>query len=99
MVDYKRRDASGQHADFGMGRRYLRMAMCLMRTSQVYLPPDLRKGDYAPEEKASYYLMNWPYLRGKWKKVGALEEAFALNRPLGLWRQIVQELYGIKLKL
>jgi len=49
----------------------LRMGMFLMRTSQVYLPPDLRKGDYAPEEKASYYLMNWPYLRGKWKKVGA----------------------------
>jgi len=99
MVDYKRRDASGQHADFGMGRRYLRMAMCLMRTSQVYLPPDLRKDDYTPEEKASYYLMNWPYLREKWKKVGALEEAFESNRPLGLWRLIVQELYDIKLKI
>ena len=99
MTDYKRRDASGQHADFGIGRRYLRMAMCLMRTSQVYLPPDLRKGDYVLEDKASYYLTNWPYLRGKWRKVDALEEAFALNRPLGLWRQIVQELYDIKLKL
>jgi len=99
MNDYKRRDASGQHANFGMGRRYLRMAMCMMRTSQVYLPPDLRTDDYTLEEKASYYLMNWPYLRAKWKKVGALEEAFVLNRPLGLWRQIVQELYDIKLKL
>ena len=99
MVDYKRRDASGQHADFGMGRRYLRMAMCLMRTSQVYLPPDLRKDDYTPEEKASYYLINWPYLREIWKKVGVLEEVFASNRPLGLWRLIVQELYDIKLKL
>ncbi|MCP4235966.1 MAG: IS110 family transposase, partial [Aestuariibacter sp.] len=36
MSDYKRRDAAGQHADFGMTRRYLRMAMCLMRTSQIY---------------------------------------------------------------
>ena len=99
MADYKRRDASGQHADFGMGRRYLRMALCLMRTSQVYLPPDLRKDDYTPVEKAGYYLMSWPYLREKWKKVGALEEAFASDRPLGLWRQIVQELYDIKLKL
>jgi len=99
MVDYKRRDASGQHADFGMGRRYLRMAMCLMRTSQVYLPPDLRKDDYALEDRASYYLVNWPYLRAKWNKVGALDEAFANNRPLGLWRLIAQELYDIKLKL
>ena len=36
-LDYKRRGAQGQHADFGMSRRYLRMAMCLMRTSQTYL--------------------------------------------------------------
>ena len=99
MADYKRRNASGQHADFGIGRRYLRMAISLMRTSQVYLPPNLRKGDSKPQQRAGYYLTNWPYLRQKWEKVGALEAAFANNRPLGLWRQIVQELYDIKLKL
>jgi len=99
MADYKRRDASGQHADFGIGRRYLRMAINLMRTSQVYLPPNLRKDDSTLQKRAGYYLMSWPYLKEKWKKVGALEAAFANNRPLGLWRQIVQELYDIKLKL
>jgi hypothetical protein len=99
MTDYKRRDASGQHADFGIGRRYLRMGMSLMRTSQIYLPPRLRRADTAPEERAGYYLTSWPYLKEKWKKVGALEAAFAENRPLGLWRQIVQELYDITLKL
>jgi hypothetical protein len=99
MNDYKRRDASGQHADFGIGRRYLRMALNLMRTSQVYLPPDLREDEYALEKRAGYYLMSWPYLKEKWKKVGALEAAFANNRPLGLWRQIVQDIYDIKLKL
>jgi transposase len=99
MADYKRRDASGQHADFGMGRRYLRMAMSLMRTSQVYLPPRLRKADATLQERAGYYLMTWPYLRDKWKKLDALEAAFTKDRPLGLWRQIVQELYEIKLKL
>jgi hypothetical protein len=99
MADYKRRDASGQHADFGMGRRYLRMAMSLMRTSQIYLPPGLRKADAMLQERAGYYVMSWPYLRDKWKKFGALEAAFAKDRPLGLWRQIVQELYDIKLKL
>jgi len=99
MSDYKRRDACGQHADFGIGRRYLRMARCLMRTSQVYLPAHLRKGDGTLEERAGYYLMGWPYVRDKWKKAGALEAAFSKDRPLGLWRQIVQELYDIKLKL
>jgi hypothetical protein len=97
-IDYKRRDASGQHADFGMGRRYLRMAMSLMKTSQVYLPPRLRKADTAPEERAGYYLTTWPFLRDKWKKTGAIEVAFAKDRPLGLWRQIVQKLYDITLK-
>ncbi len=99
MADYKRRDASGQHADFGIGRRYLRMAMCLMRTSQIYLPYRLRKAEAKLEERASYYLMTWPYLRGKWKKLGALKAAFSKDRPLGQWRRIVQELYDIKLKL
>ena len=99
MKDYKRRDASGQHADFGIGRRYLRMAMSLMRTSQIYIPSRLRKTESTLEERAGYYLMSWPYLREKWKKYGALEAAFAKDRPLGLWRRIVQELYDIKLKL
>ncbi len=99
MIDYKRRDACGQHAEFGIGRRYLRMAICLMRTSQVYLPPHLRKAEATMEERAGYYLMSWPYVKDKWKKVGALEAAFSKDRPLGLWRQIVQELYDIKLKL
>lgn len=99
MADYKRRDGSGQHADFGIGRRYLRMAMSLMRTSQIYLPPRLRRADTASQERAGYYLMSWPLLRDKWKKAGALEIAFAKDRPLGLWRQIVQKLYDITLKL
>ncbi len=57
------------------------------------------KGDDTSEQWASYYLMSWPYLRDKWKKVGAHEAAFAKNRPLGIWRQFVQGVYDIKLKL
>lgn len=99
MSDYKRRDAAGQHADFSIARRYLRMAMCLMRNSQVYLPPRLRKKDTKPEERASYHLMTWPYLRDKWQKLDALKAAFAEDRPLGRWRNMVQDLYDIKLTL
>jgi len=99
MTDYKRRDSAGQHADFGIARRYLRMAMCLMRTSQIYLPSRLRKKDALPEERVGYYLMRWPYLRDKWQKLDALEAAFAEDRPLGRWRNMVQGIYDIKLKL
>jgi transposase len=99
MADYKRRDAAGQHADFGMARRYLRMAMCLMRTSQIYLPSRLRKKGVDMQQRSSYYLMTWPYIREKWYKLGALEATFEKDRPLGQWRYMVQELYEIKLKL
>jgi transposase len=99
MVDYKRRDAGGQHADFGMGRRYLRIAMCLMRTSQIYLPKRLRNKKVKPEERSSYYLMIWPKLVEKWQRHDALEAAFERDRPLGQWRKMVQDLYGIKLTL
>ncbi len=100
MADYKRRDAAGQHADFGMGRRYLRTAMCLMRTSSIYVPPRLRSSaDATPEERAGYFLMSWPLLREKWNKADAVDAAFDKNNPLGRWRNMVQELYEIKLKL
>ena len=98
-LDYKRRKAAGQHADFGMGRRFLRMAISLMQTSQIYLPAHLRTAEAKPQERAGYYLAVWPQLRDKWNKVDALKVAFAKHNPLGQWRLIVQELYGIKLKL
>jgi transposase len=98
-ADYKRREAEEQHADFGIGRRLIRMSMCLMKTSQVYMPPRLRKSKTKPEERVAYYIENWPRLREKWKKVGALKIAFEKESPLGQWRNMVQELYDIKLKL
>jgi transposase len=99
MADYKRREVAEQHADFGIGRRFLRTAMCLMRTSQIYMPQRLRNTEIKPEERAGYYLTTWPSLREKWNKAGALEAAFEKDRPLGRWRSMVQELYEIKLKL
>ena len=99
LDDYKRRQANGQHADFGMARRFLRTALSLMRTAQIYLPAHLRNVNTKPHERAGYYLSVWPYLRDKWNKIGALKMAFEKNRPLGQWRHIIQELYDIKLKL
>jgi len=99
MADYKRRDANGQHADFGMARRYLRIAMSLMRNSQIYLPQNLRNKHTKPEHRADYYQMMWPYLKDKWAKLDALETAFSDDSPLGKWRNMVQELYEIKLTL
>ena len=99
MSDYKRRDAQGQHADFGMARRYLRMALGMMRTYQTYLPKRLRSTKIDKKERAEYYLTAWPKLREKWHKASSLDIAFDKNMPLGQWRNIVQELYETELKL
>lgn len=99
MSDYKRRDAQGQHADFGMARRYLRMALYLMRSHQTYLPPKYRNTNVKMEKRAEYYLMAWPKLYEKWQRANALDIAFNNEMPLGQWRNMIQELYGIELKL
>ncbi len=98
-VDYQRRDAREQHADFGMARRFLRMAMCLMRTHQSYLPKRLRSQQCKMEERSHYYHKTWPLLKDKWRRVKMLDIAFDKKNPLGQWRNIIQELYGIKLSL
>jgi len=36
---------------------------------------------------------------GKWRKYDAHRVAFAPDNPLGQWRNMVQELYEIKLKI
>ena len=55
MLDHKRRNAQKQHADFGIARRYLRTAMCLMRTYQIYLPERLRNRHIDQNERIEYY--------------------------------------------
>jgi transposase len=96
--DHARRAANGQHADFGIGRRYLRMAIRLMRNHEIYKPKALRDHSDLEALKA-YYLKTWPYLVAKWKKVGALDAAFDKNNPLGQWRECVQSVYHIDLPL
>jgi transposase len=98
MEDHRRRSAGGQHADFGMARRFLRIAMRLMRTGECYVPPELQHGA-SVEELREYYLHLWPKLLDKWVKAKAVETAFASENPLGQWRNMIQEIYEIKLPL
>jgi transposase len=96
--DHRRRGAGGQHADFGMARRFLRTGMNLMRTGQCYLPAELREHP-DPEALKAYYLKSWERLHKMWKKAGVLEEAFDPRHPLGQWRECIQTLYEIELPL
>jgi len=98
MEDHRRRGANGQHADFGMAKRFLRISMRLMLETQAYVPAVLREqGD--KDKLRIYYLNSWELLRRKWKQTGALEVAFNSKNPLGKWRDCIQELYEINLPL
>ena len=97
MADHKRRDANGQNANLGIARRYLRIAMHMMRFSHIYLPPEMRM-DATSEERAKYYVSVWPRLLEKWKRYDAHEVAFASENPLGQWRDMVKSIYKITLK-
>jgi transposase len=96
--DHRRRGANGQHADFGMARRYLRIGMRLMRHTECYIPDPLRR-DPNPDQLRAYYLDIWPRLLDIWRKSGALETAFDPANPLGQWRECIQVIYGIELPL
>jgi hypothetical protein len=99
MDDHHRRDAAGQHANYGIARRYLRIGMHLMRNSTAYLPPTLRGANVPVEARVEYYQIFWPYLLDKWKKYGAHKIAFAPENPLGEWRNMIQDLYEIEMKM
>lgn len=97
MADHERRDANGQHANFGIARRYLRIAMHMMKNSHIYLPQEVRSGPLA--KRGAYYEEIWPSLLIKWKKYKAHEVAFDPENPLGKWRASMQRVYGINLKI
>ena len=98
MADHKRRDAAGQHANYGIARRYLRIGMHMMRHWHIYLPQDLRESSTF-EARREYYQVTWPYLLDKWKRYDAHEVAFACDNPLGQWRDMVQDVYNITLRI
>lgn len=99
MADHRRREAAGQHANYGIARRYIRIGMRLMRNSEIYLPPSLRGSHTPVEKRVEYYQIFWPYLLQKWNKYDAQHVAFAPENPLGQWRNMIQELYRIDLKM
>ena len=100
-ADHHRRAANGQHADFGMARRYLRMGMRLMRNGECYIPPELRAptDEQTLQQLRTYYLQLWPKILDKWIKAKAVETAFHPDNPLGQWRERIEKIYDLKLPL
>ena len=59
-------------------------------------PFTLYSMNFASEEEAATAVA---YLLDKWRKYGAHHIAFAPENPLGQWRNMIQELYDIELKI
>jgi len=90
---------NGQHADFVISRRLLRISKDLMRRGSVYRPKELLDPNTPAQKLADYYQQLWPTLLGKWSGLLSWDHLFNPQNPLGQWRQIVQELYQICLPL
>lgn len=91
---------NGQHADFIMSKRLLRISKDLMRRGTVYRPKALLAPETLPGQLASYYSDLWPRLLSKWQLLrDRWAEVFGPNCPLGQWRQMAQQLYAISLPL
>ncbi len=97
--DATRRKLAAKAVDTAMARRFLRIARALAKNRFIYLPDQLRNNLPDTEARAQYILQSWPELLIKWKRLGMHKEAFAPDNPMGRWRIIVQQLYGIELPL
>ena len=88
---------NGQHADFVMSRRLLRISKDLMHRGCVYRPKALLDPNTSSAQLADYYQQLWPALLAKWSGLVSWDHLFASENPLGKWRQMAQELYQLSL--
>jgi transposase len=94
---YRQLLENGQHADFVISRRLLRISKDLMRRGAVYRPKELLDPNTPTQKLADYYQQLWPTLLDKWAGLVSWDHLFSPQNPLGQWRQMVQELYHLSL--
>ena len=51
----------------------------------------------ATEDRKAYYAKVWDQILIKWRNAGAIQQAFAAGAPLDQWRNMLNELYNLKL--
>jgi hypothetical protein len=91
--------ANGQHAQFVMSKRFLRLAKDIVRRHTVYRPKELLHPETPEAQTIAHYTQLWPKLIIKWQGLCSLQFVFDSANPLGQWRDMVQEMYKISLPL
>jgi hypothetical protein len=92
-------EKNGQHAQFIMSKRFLRLAKDLINRQAVYRPKALLDPKTPEAQLKAHYLQLWPKLVSKWQGLCSLEHVFGPAQPLGQWRAMVQTMHKICLPL
>ncbi len=92
-------EARGAHTQFAMGKRLVRLAKYLIVNGTVYRPKALMAAETPAARLAAHYQEVWKKLLEKWQGKADLQKVFAPEQPLGQWRKMAQELYGLELRL
>lgn len=97
---YDRWEANGQHALFAGGKRYLRLVKMLTINQTAYQSSAARQPDATKEDRRLDAEETWKKLLPKWKAVPDYQElVFAEDKPLGLWRRLMIELFDADMHL
>jgi transposase len=92
-------EANGSHVCFAMAKRLLRLGKYVVLNPTVYRPKALMDPDTPKATLAAYYMTLWEKLLPKWKDKADVADVFSDEHPLGQWRNMVQELYALDLRL
>lgn len=94
-----RAEAGGQHTLRVLGKHAASVVRALLLGERAYLPSRLYRAPSQPEERGLYWEQYWPKLCAKWRAAAPLSQVFDPAQPLGRWRRMAQEAYGISLPL
>lgn len=92
-------DERGAHTERLMAKRLIRLGKCLVLSGTIYRPKALLQAGTPKEALAAHAESAWAKLTPKWKKVADLNLVFSPKNPLGQWREMARELYGLELRL
>ena len=97
---YERWEANGQHALFAGAKRYLRLVKMLTINRTAYQSMAARQPDATKGVRRIDAEETWQKLLPKWKTIPNYQElVFAEDKPLGLWRCLMIELFDADMHL
>jgi hypothetical protein len=99
LEQFAQLEERGAHTERLMAKRLIRICKCVVLSGNIYRPKALLDDATPKQTLADYYAAVWKKLVLKWKGVADLNVVFTSQNPLGQWRAMVREFYGLELRL